>query len=122
TLSYFDIAQQPEWFYHALVLGMVAYMSDTHFVRSNSESGAGRPDILLIPRDDKPLKPAIVLEIKQVESPDHLEAAAQQGLQQIDVKRYAAIFRDHPTGDLFAVAVAFHNKQAAVQYKQIDPV
>ena len=107
TLSYFDVAQQPEWFYHALVLGMVAYMSDTHFVRSNAESGEGRPDILLIPRDDTPLKPGIVLEIKQADSPNHLETAARQGLQQIDVKRYAAVFHDHPTSELFVVSDCF---------------
>ncbi|MEM7402395.1 MAG: AAA family ATPase [Myxococcota bacterium] len=121
TLSYFDVAQQPEWFYHALVLGMVAYMNNTHFVRSNRESGTGRPDILLIPRDDQPLKPAIVMEIKQAPDSNTLEAAAQAGLQQIVSKNYAAIFHDHRTSDQFAVAIAFCGKQAAMRYQKMEP-
>ncbi|MEM7494704.1 MAG: AAA family ATPase, partial [Myxococcota bacterium] len=52
SLSYFDIGgSHPERVYHALVLGMLAYLSDAYRIRSNRESGKGRPDLLLLPRD-----------------------------------------------------------------------
>ncbi|MEM7494947.1 MAG: AAA family ATPase [Myxococcota bacterium] len=63
SLSYLDFGgSEPERVYHALVLGMVAYLSNAYRIRSNRESGAGRPDLLLLPHDTQ--KPGIVMEFK----------------------------------------------------------
>ena len=44
------------------IIGLLAVMESTHLVRSNRESGAGRPDVLITPRT--PGQPGVVLELK----------------------------------------------------------
>lgn len=52
----------------AYVLGLAAGIDQKQYeIKSNRESGAGRYDIVIIPKDT--LKPAIVLEIKSVAPP-----------------------------------------------------
>ena len=42
---------RPERFWHGLVLGLLVEMRETHELRSNRESGYGRYDVMLVPRD-----------------------------------------------------------------------
>ncbi|KKS67862.1 MAG: hypothetical protein UV38_C0003G0089 [candidate division TM6 bacterium GW2011_GWE2_42_60] len=82
TLSTFDIrGDEPERFYHALVLGMFGSLSKTHDIRSNRESGYGRYDVMLIPKDR--LKPGIIIEFKKVniKRKETLQTAAQNALR-----------------------------------------
>ena len=44
---------EPERFYHGFVLGLMADQADICETRSNRESGFGRYDVMLIPRDRK---------------------------------------------------------------------
>ena len=50
--SYFDVSSNNgERFYHGLILGMTASLYNSYIVKSNRESGEGRYDICLEPRD-----------------------------------------------------------------------
>ena len=50
--SYMDVGKNTaENFYHAFVLGMLVGLKDTYIVNSNRESGIGRYDIMLEPKD-----------------------------------------------------------------------
>lgn len=61
SLSTFDIRKnEPENFYHALVLGMLIGLHETHEIKSNRESGTGRYDVVLIPKDHQ--LPGIIFE------------------------------------------------------------
>jgi len=72
TISYYDIPEnEPEKIYHALVLGMLIFLRETHEVKSNRESGYGRYDVLIIPKNKNDL--GIVLEFKTF----NLETAIQ---------------------------------------------
>ena len=52
SMSAFDLpASEPERSYHLFVLGLLVLLEESYLVRSNRESGYGRYDILLIPRD-----------------------------------------------------------------------
>ena len=42
---------QPERFYHGFVLGLLVELRDRYEVKSNRESGYGRYDVMLIPRE-----------------------------------------------------------------------
>jgi len=90
SLSIFDLAdKQPERIYHAFVLGLLVQLNATHEVKSNRESGFGRYDVLLIPRDSMQL--GVIIEFKRV-FPEHgetLDSACQAALQQIEEKNYA---------------------------------
>ena len=51
TISFYDTAS--ESFYHGMILGLISMMDNQYKIKSNRESGKGRFDIGLIPRDDK---------------------------------------------------------------------
>ncbi len=51
VFSYHDFGNEPEKVYHALVAGLLIWISNTHEVKSNCESGYGRYDIMIIPNN-----------------------------------------------------------------------
>jgi hypothetical protein len=93
--SYFDVGKkssqmlEPERFYHGFVLGLLVELIDQYEIKSNRESGFGRYDVMLRPRNVKKDK-AIIMEFK-VLSPKKeksLEETAQNALEQIKEKKY----------------------------------
>ena len=99
TFSYFDVGSgqgadcEPERFYHGFVLGLMADQADIYETRSNRESGFGRYDVMLIPRDRKRQGlPAVIMEFKVHNSRQEadLEATVQAALSQIEEKNYDA--------------------------------
>ena len=51
SISFFDAGA--EGFYHGLVLGLIALMDNQYKITSNRESGDGRYDISLMPREQR---------------------------------------------------------------------
>ena len=60
SMSFFDAGS--EGFYHGLTLGLVALLDNHYIIKSNRESGDGRFDIRLFPRDLR--YPGIIMEFK----------------------------------------------------------
>lgn len=60
TISFYDTAS--ESFYHGMILVLISMMDNQYKIKSNRESGKGRFDIGLIPRDDK--YPGMIMELK----------------------------------------------------------
>ena len=97
TFSSFDAGRhpseetEPERFYHGFVLGLMVDFKDRYVISSNRESGYGRYDIMLEPRnalrDD-----AIILEFKVFDKyvEKSLEETVHSALRQIEDKQYAA--------------------------------
>ena len=69
--------RQPERFYHGFVLGLMVELADRYTITSNRESGFGRYDIMLEPRNTE--YDAVILEFK-----------VQDALRQIEEKGYQA--------------------------------
>ncbi|MEA3451943.1 MAG: AAA family ATPase, partial [Bacteroidota bacterium] len=69
TFSYYDTAKNHEYIYHSYILGLLAIIGDDYIIKSNKESGEGRYDIMLIPREHASLhkQNGVVIEIKQIE-------------------------------------------------------
>jgi hypothetical protein len=99
TISVHDVAHNPEAFYHGFMLGLAAGLDQKQYeLKSNRESGSGRYDIAIIPKNI--LKPAIILEIKSVvppklpkrKLPEFLDTVlvkeAQNALEQINRNQY----------------------------------
>ena len=98
--SFFDTgkkpseATEPERFYHGFVLGLIVDLEERYRITSNRESGFGRYDIMLEPKniDD----PAIIIEFK-IQDPEEekkLSQTVEAALQQIEAKNYATELLD----------------------------
>jgi hypothetical protein len=112
--SYFDATgTHPEKFYHGLVLGLIASLAQTHYIKSNRESGYGRYDIMIIPHDHSQL--GVILEFKSV--PDEntdLTAAAKTALQQVIDKQYEAELHQLGIKRVLKLGLAFRGKSVSV--------
>ena len=91
-MSYHDLGSKPEKVYHALVLGMMVWLSTKYTIRSNRESGYGRYDLILKPKD--PAKSGIIIEFKRVYDSEKPEHVLSQALKQIEEKSYTAEFEE----------------------------
>jgi len=114
-LSYQDPgAIDPERVYQGFVLGLLAVMEPSYRVRSNRESGEGRPDVMILPRE--PGKPAAVLELKVARKGEKTPAAAlREGLAQIRKGRYEAELLAAGASAVHAFAVVFDGKRVWVK-------
>ncbi len=73
--SYHDTSKTTqEIFYQCLMLAILSGLKDTHEIRSNRESGKGRYDLLIMPKD--PSKRGIVMKFKAINDPVKLEDTA----------------------------------------------
>lgn len=90
VFSFFDTGgQEPERFYHGFVLGLTVSLDNDYFLRSNRESGDGRYDVMLEPKDREGNN-AIILELKVRETGKEkdLEETVKRALEQIEEKGY----------------------------------
>ena len=117
-MSYHDFGDEPEKVYHALVLGMLVWMSGRYDIRSNRESGYGRYDIMLKPRDGKGI--GIVIEFKLVKKSggNAHEAVLAGALKQIEDRGYAAELAAAGIADILEIAAAFRGKELWVKHKR----
>ena len=122
TFSSFDTGNHPsgrtmpERFYHGFVLGVLVELRDQYELKSNRESGYGRYDVMLIPRELK--KPAIILEFKVLDPDEEngLADTVQSALRQIEDKHYDAelIERGIARDDIKHYGFAFEGKKVLI--------
>ena len=107
---------QPEHFYHGFVLGLMVDLKDQYVITSNRESGFGRYDITLEPRDEN--KDGIIIEFKvfNPRKETSLEETVQSALAQIEEKHYEAglLARGIPAGHIRKYGFAFEGKKVLI--------
>ena len=107
---------QPERFYHGFVLGLMVELRDRYYISSNKESGLGRYDIMLEPKDKS--KDAFIIEFKVAHARrgETLEDAVKAALEQIERKKYEAVLhsRGIPSERIRKYAFAFSGKEVMV--------
>ncbi|UYJ39436.1 MAG: ATP-binding protein [Lachnospiraceae bacterium] len=124
VISYFDTGktpsdEEPERFYHGLVLGLMVDQVDNYILNSNRESGFGRYDIMLEPIDKNNEKlPGIVIEFKvfNQKKEDTLEETVENALRQIKEKDYDAelIKRGVKEENIHHYGFAFRGKEVLI--------
>jgi hypothetical protein len=115
SISFYDAGA--EGFYHGLILGLIALMDNQYKIKSNRESGDGRYDICMIPRENK--YPGIIIELKWKSglTADVLENLAEEALIQIDEKRYDAEMREDGIENILKLGIAFSGKAVSIKTK-----
>jgi hypothetical protein len=113
SISFYDAGA--EAFYHGLVLGLIAMMDNQYKIKSNRESGDGRYDISLMPREKK--YPGILMELKWKKGldADALEALADEARAQIDDKRYDSDMREEGIENVLKLGIAFSGKKVKIR-------
>ena len=111
--SFYDL--KGEKVYHSLFLGMLIWLRDKYEVKSNGERGHGRYDAMLIPLDK--IKPAYVFEFKVSKTIKGLTAKAEEALEQIKEKQYAAGLKEKGISKIYRIGIAFKGKNVKIKYE-----
>ena len=113
SISFYDAGA--EGFYHGLVLGLIALMDNQYKITSNRESGDGRYDISMFPREAR--YPGIIMELKWQKDMDieSLDVLADEALDQIDDRRYDADMKNDGMKDILKFGIAFSGKKVSVK-------
>ncbi len=95
TFSYFDTGKrpsgsEPERFYHGFVLGLMVELSDRYVLTSNRESGFGRYDVMLEPKNVQDDGMILEFKVQDEEEERELSDTVQAALRQIDEQNYEA--------------------------------
>ena len=106
-----------ENFYHGLMLGLCAILDNRYIITSNRESGEGRYDISLRPKDKK--MPGILIELKASSncSEEGLKELANTALQQINDRYYETEMVTEGIQTIFKYGVAFSGKRVEISAK-----
>ncbi len=112
-VSVYDTAGK-ESFYHGLMLGLVAMLigQGKYMIKSNRESGYGRFDLALVPRDTA--NPGVVMEFKVAETPEDMETRAHEALAQIEEKAYMTELEEAGVENIWCYGIAFCGKQVYI--------
>ena len=115
SLSYFDVSgEEPERVYHSFVLGMLVALNNTHYVLSNRESGYGRYDVMVIPKDIT--KPGIIIEFKRARKNNKktIEQLIEEAKKQIEDKKYETELLSRGITDIKKLVIVFKGKEVFI--------
>ena len=115
SVSYNDTKKGNEAFYHGLIMGMGLYLEGEYITKSNIESGLGRYDFVIEPKNKT--KRAYIMEFKSTDSIENLEEVSKEALRQIEDKKYDVSLKQNGVKDITYLGIAFCGKQIKIEYK-----
>ena len=109
TISYYDYAEN---FYHGFMAGLLLNIGG-YLVRSNRESGNGRPDIVMT--ESKFRGRAMILELKISDTMQGMEKKCEEALTQIEAQQYAVPLAEDCYQPILKYAICFFKKRCMVK-------
>ena len=114
--SYHDLNRIAESFVQGVFFGICIHLRKSFLIRSNVETGRGRADILLTPRDPASGLSGKILEIKIAKDNETLEQGLAAAFAQIDKRDYASSLREAGCGKILKIAIAVKGKDIAIGF------
>ena len=114
--SFMDVGKNTaENFYHAFVLGMLVGLRDSYYVNSNRESGYGRYDIMLEPKEKT--GNSFIMEFKVLENKEEktIEDTIKNAKQQIEEKKYEESLKERGFTNITKMVFAFCGKEVKME-------
>ncbi|WP_338994242.1 ATP-binding protein [Fusobacterium animalis] len=115
SVSYNDTKKGNEAFYHGLIMGMGLYLEGEYITKSNIESGLGRYDFSVEPKNKN--KRAFIMEFKSTDSVEKLEEVSKEALEQIEAKKYDVSLKQNGIKEITYIEIAFCGKEIKISYK-----
>ncbi len=109
TISYYD---GREVYYHGFLSGVLSGFKG-YTVKSNRESGTGRPDLLIMKRKKHEL--AVIIEVKVAEKFAELDKKCDEALKQIEDRNYEAELIDECYQNIIKYGIAFYQKSCKIK-------
>lgn len=110
-VSAYDAANK-ESFYHGLLLGLTALVLNDYTVESNRESGYGRFDLAIFPKETD--RAGVIMEFKVAANEGEMEEKAKEALQQIEDREYVTEFQKRGVKEVWKYGIAFCGKKIVV--------
>ena len=113
SISFYDAGA--ESFYHGLMLGLIALMDNRYKIKSNRESGDGRYDISMFPKEER--NPGIIMELKwkKALSTEELDRLAEDAFAQIENMRYDSEMKEEGLKEILKFGIAFTGKEVCIK-------
>ena len=108
TISYYDYAEN---FYHGFMAGLLVNIGG-YLVRSNRESGNGRPDIVMT--ESKFRGRAMILELKISDTITDMEKKCEEALTQMEEQKYESSLEEDCFQPILKYAICFFKKRCMV--------
>ena len=114
--SFMDVGiDTAENFYHAFVLGMLVGLKDTYYVNSNKESGIGRYDIMLEPKDKNGNSFIMEFKVYKKEKEEDIEDTINNAMKQIEEKKYEESLKERGFTNITKMVFAFKGKEVKMK-------
>ena len=114
--SYMDVGEDTaENFYHAFVLGMLVGLKDSYYVNSNRESGMGRYDIMLEPKDKNGNSFIMEFKLYKKDKEKAIEETIENAKRQIEEKGYEQNLKERGFKNITKMVYAFKGKEVKME-------
>ncbi|MEX6475738.1 AAA family ATPase [Fusobacterium animalis] len=113
STSYNDTKNED--FYHGLILGMTLFLDRDYYINSNKESGLGRYDVIIEPKNKD--NRGFILEFKVVKDEENLDKVSKNAIKQIIDEKYDTQLKERGIKDITLVGITFFKKLLKVSYK-----
>ena len=113
AISFYDTNKKLENPYQTLLAGFLYALDDYYEMKPNPETGYGRADIILKPRNKKWI--GYIFELKRAKT-KNLEKEAEKALEQIEEKKYDTILISEGIKEIIKIGLVFDGKKAVAYY------
>ena len=113
AMSFYDTSKKLENPYQTLLAGFFYALDDYYEMKPNPETGYGRADIILKPRNKK--WSGYIFELKRAKT-KNLEKEAEKALEQIEEKKYDTLLINEGIKEIIKIGLVFDGKKAVAYY------